>query len=47
MFELNKEFDITVVSDIGEEKRNALIIDNFYKNPDEVRQYCLDSPNRR
>lgn len=46
MFELNKEFDITVVSDIGEEKRNALIIDGFYKNPDEVRQYCIDSPNR-
>ncbi len=46
MFELNKEFDITLVSDIGSEKRNALIVDNFYKNPDEVRQYCLDSPKK-
>jgi hypothetical protein len=46
MFELNEEFDITVVSDIGQESRNALIIDGFYKNPDEVRQYCLDSPKR-
>ena len=44
MFELNKEFDITVVSEIGRENRNALILDNFYKDPDEVRQYCIDSP---
>tara|TARA_X000000368_G_scaffold48066_1_gene34346 strand:+ start:3631 stop:4317 length:687 start_codon:yes stop_codon:yes gene_type:complete len=44
MFELNKEFDITLVSGIGVEDRNILIIDDFYKNPDEVRQYCIDSP---
>ena len=44
MFELNKEFDITLVSGIGAEDRNILIIDDFYKNPDEVRQYCIDSP---
>ena len=44
MFELNKDPDITLVSDIGPENRNALIIDNFYQNPDEVRQLALDSP---
>ena len=44
MFELNKEIDITVVSNIGDEKRNAIIVDNFYKNPDEVREYALTSP---
>ncbi len=44
MFELNTdEHEITLISNIGEEKRNALIIDNFYKNPDEVRQLALDS----
>ncbi len=43
MFELNNEFDITVVSGIGLENRNALIIDGFYQNPDEVRQYAIDS----
>jgi len=31
MFEVNEKLDITVVSDIGNEKRCALIIDNFYK----------------
>ena len=37
MFELNDELDITVVSDIGIDKRSAVIIDNFYRNPDEIR----------
>tara|TARA_X000000368_G_scaffold115258_1_gene89871 strand:- start:1645 stop:2394 length:750 start_codon:yes stop_codon:yes gene_type:complete len=46
MFELSNEYDITLVSDIGTEKRNALIIDNFYKNPNEVRNYCIDSPKK-
>jgi len=39
MFEVNEKFDITVVSDIGNEKRCALIIDNFYKDPDSIRDY--------
>ena len=43
MFELSKDIEITVVSDIGPEKRNALIIDNFYANPDEVRNHALTS----
>ena len=42
MFEINDP-EITLVSKIGKENRNALIIDNFYKNPDEVREYALSS----
>ena len=38
MFELNDKVDITLVSEIGAENRNALIIDNFYKDPDSVRR---------
>jgi len=37
MFELSDVLDITVVGDIGIDKRSAVIIDNFYQNPDEVR----------
>ena len=37
MFELSDELDITVVSDIGIDKKSAFIIDNFYKDPDAVR----------
>jgi len=40
MFELSKEFDVTVITDIGLDKRSAIIVDNFYQNPDEVRQYA-------
>ena len=42
MFEINDP-EITLVSKIGNENRNALIIDNFYKNHDEVREYALSS----
>tara|TARA_B100000287_G_C20499594_1_gene728538 strand:+ start:240 stop:944 length:705 start_codon:yes stop_codon:yes gene_type:complete len=38
MFELNPELEITAITDIGPENRSAMVIDNFYKNPDEVRQ---------
>lgn len=41
MFELNKEVDLTVVTDIGPESRSALIIDNFYQDPDSVRDYAI------
>ena len=36
MFELNKEFDITLVSGIGIEDRNILIIDDFGYRNDEI-----------
>lgn len=41
MFELNDKVDITLVSEIGAENRNALIIDNFYKDPDSIREYAF------
>ena len=43
MFELNKEHDITVVTGIGPEDRCALIVDDFYENPEEVRKYAIAS----
>ena len=43
MFEVNEKHDITVVSNIGPQKRSALIVDDFYKNPYEVRKYAIAS----
>lgn len=43
MFELNDDLNITIVSDIGISKKRSVIVDNFYKNPDEVRNLCLNS----
>lgn len=43
MFEVNDELDVKIAVDIGPQKKRAVVIDNFYKNPDEVRQLCLDS----
>ncbi len=40
MFELNERVDITAVTDIGPDRRSALIIDNFYQDPDSVRDYA-------
>ena len=36
MFELNPELEITAITDIGSDDRSAMVIDNFYENPDEV-----------
>lgn len=41
MFELNDNLDIKIAKDIGPQKRSAIIIDNFYKNPDEIRELAL------
>ena len=41
MFEPNDEFELIVLTNIGPENRSAVVIDNFYKNPDEVRELCL------
>ena len=45
MFELNNELDIKVARDIL--GRNAVVVDNFYKNPDEVREFALSNINNR
>lgn len=41
MFELNDNLDVQVVRNIGPQKKSAVVIDNFYKNPDEIRQLAL------
>jgi hypothetical protein len=40
-FEVNPNYKVTIVSDIGSEKRNAVVIDDFYKYPDLVRDLAL------
>ena len=44
MFELNPELEITAIRDIGPDDRSALVIDNFYENPDEVRDLAIKLP---
>ena len=46
MFELSDSLEVIAITDVGPEKRNAMLIDNFYKNPDEVRQIALKLPKR-
>jgi len=43
MFELSDELEIKIATNIGPQKRSAVVIDNFYKNPDEIRNLCLES----
>ena len=45
MFEINENLDINVIRNI--KGRSAVIIDNFYKNPDEVRELALSQFNIR
>ena len=45
MFDLNNELEIKVATDIL--GRNAVVVDNFYKNPDEVRDFALSNLNSR
>ena len=46
MFELSDDLEVKVLKDIGPQKKSVVVIDNFYKNPDSVRQLCLDSHKR-
>ena len=46
MFELSDSLEVIAITDVGPEKRNAMLIDNFYKNPDEVRELALKLPKR-
>tara|TARA_B100000131_G_scaffold24820_1_gene23755 strand:+ start:5068 stop:5808 length:741 start_codon:yes stop_codon:yes gene_type:complete len=47
MFELNSDHDLKIVNNIGNDNRNAVVIDNFYANPDKVRSLALKSPIER
>ena len=42
MFELNNDLEIKVARVCG---RSLVVVDNFYKNPDAVRQLCTDNRN--
>ena len=46
MFELSDELNVIAINEIGPENRSAMLIDNFYKNPDEVRNLALRLPKR-
>ena len=46
MFELSESLEVIAITDVGPEKRNCMLIDNFYKNPDEVRKLALKLPKR-
>lgn len=46
MFEVNPECEITAITDIGPDDRSAVVIDKFYKNPDEIRQLALKLERR-
>jgi len=43
MFELNNDLEIKVARVCG---RSLVVVDNFYKNPDAVRQLCIDNKNK-
>ena len=47
MFEVNPDLEITAITDIGPEDRSAIVIDNFYANPDEVRNLALKLPRKK
>ena len=46
MFELSESLEVIAITDVGPEKRNCMLIDNFYKNPDEVRKLAYKLPKR-
>jgi hypothetical protein len=46
MFELNDNPDVTIKK-VGPQNRTIVIVDNFYKNPDEVRDLALKSERKR
>ena len=46
MFELSDSLEVIAITDVGPEKRNCMLIDNFYKDPDEVRKLALKLPKR-
>jgi len=46
MFELSEKLNVVAINEIGPENRSAMLIDNFYQNPDEVRNLALRLPKR-
>ena len=46
MFELSEKLEVVAINEIGPENRSAMLIDNFYQNPDEIRNLALRLPKR-
>tara|TARA_Y100000991_G_C21849576_1_gene296033 strand:- start:37 stop:738 length:702 start_codon:yes stop_codon:yes gene_type:complete len=47
MFEVNPACEVTAIVDIGPDNRSAIVIDNFYENPHEIRKLALDLPRSK
>ena len=47
MFEISDKLEVIAITDVGPDKRNCMLIDNFYKNPDEVRLLAHKLPKRQ
>jgi len=47
MFEINPNCEVTAVIEIGPDDRSAMVIDNFYANPHEVRDLALKLPRTK
>ena len=46
MFHLSDDLEIKIQQNIGPQKKSVVVIDNFYKDPDAVRQLCLESKKK-
>lgn len=46
VFAVNDKATVQVL-EVGQEKNKAVVVDNFYKNPDEVRNLALNAPVTR
>ena len=43
MFELNDKLEVKVAKEIGPNKKSVVLIDNFYKDPDSIRELCFNT----
>ena len=41
MFDLSDDLEVKVLKDIGPQKKSVVVIDNFYKDPDSIREMIL------
>jgi len=46
MFHLSDDLEVKIQQNIGPQKKSVVVIDNFYKDPDAVRQLCLESEKK-
>jgi len=46
IFEVNRKAEINVIRDIGPDNISLVIIDDFYENPDDVRDFAANLPRK-